>query len=98
MWQRIICVLSLYLGRATCASAQTESIIAGMAQARFRAFIVIRDYKLFGKERAKAKSQVIADISFVPPATKTYTIQTTNGSGLGETIVRRMLRSEVKIA
>jgi hypothetical protein len=107
----MIGVLFLYLGVATCASAQTgsvippiEGIIAGMAQARaenqarFRSYIVTRDYMLFGKERSKTKSRVIADISFVPPATKTYTIQKTNGTGFGETIVRRMLMSEVEIA
>ena len=111
MRKRIIGLLFLYLGVATCASAQTgsiippiEGIIAGMAQARaenqahFRAYIVTRDYKLFGKESTKTKSQVIADISFIPPATKTYMIQTTNGSGFGETVVRRMLMSEVEIA
>jgi hypothetical protein len=111
MWQRIIWLLFLYMGVATCALAQIESIIppiesiiAGMAkaradnQARFHSYIVTRDYKLFGKERTKTKAQVIADISFVPPATKTYAIQKTNGAGLGETIVRRMLVSEVEIA
>jgi hypothetical protein len=110
MRQRMIWVLFLYMGAAVWASAQTESfppiepIIAGMAQARaenqarFRSYIVTRDYKLFGKEKSKTKSQVIADISFIPPATKTYIIQKTNGTGFGETIVRRMLMSEVEIA
>ena len=111
MRQRMIGVLFLYMGVATCASAQTariippiERIVAGMAraraenQARFRSYIVTRDYKLFGKEESKSKSHVIADISFVPPATKTYAIQKANGTGLGETIVRRMLMSEVEIA
>jgi hypothetical protein len=111
MRQRIIWLLFLCLGVSICASAQTasiipriESIIAGMAlaraanQTRFRSYIVTRDYKLFGKEREQAKAQVIANISFVPPATKTYIIQKTNGAGLGETIVRRMLMSEVEIA
>jgi hypothetical protein len=111
MRQRIIGLLFLYLGVATCASAQAgsiipaiEDILAGMAQARtenqarFRSYIVTRDYKLFGKERLRIKSQVIADISFVPPATKTYMIQKTNGTGFGETLVRRMLIGEVEIA
>jgi len=111
MGQRIIWLVLFYLGVATCASAQTEKsippiedIIAGMAQARaenqerFRSYIVTRDYRLFGKEREKSKSQVTADISFVPPATKTFTIQKTNGTGFGEKIVRRMLMSEVEIA
>lgn len=111
MWQRIMWVVFFSLGVATCVSAQTESyasplerILAGMAQARaqnqarFRSYIVTRDYKLFGKERLKTKSQVTADISFVPPGTKTYVIQKTNGTGFGATIVRRMLMSEVEIA
>lgn len=111
MSQRIMWVLFLYLGGAACTSAQTastippiEAIIAGMAlaraenQARFRSYIVTRDYELFGKEREKTKSHVIADISFVPPATKNYTIQKAIGTSFGETIVRRMLMSEVEIA
>jgi hypothetical protein len=104
-------VLFLFLGGAACSSAQTastipsiEAIVAGMAlaraenQAHFRAYIVTRDYELFGKERANYKSHVIAEISFVPPATKKYTIQQSVGTSFGETIVRRMLTSEVEIA
>jgi hypothetical protein len=81
-----------------------EAIIAGMARARaenqrrFRSYVVTRDYKLFGNERSKTKVHLMADISFVPPATKKYTIQKADGAGFGETIVRRMLMSEVEIA
>jgi hypothetical protein len=104
-------VLFLYLSAAALASAQTastipsiEAIIAGMAlaraenQARFRSYIVTRDYELFEKEGAKTEAHVIADISFDPPAMKKYTIQKAIGTGFGETIVRRMLMSEVEIA
>jgi hypothetical protein len=111
MRQRILWVLFLYLGGAACASAQTastipsiEAIIAGMAVARaenhasFRSYIVTRDYELCGKERAKTKSQVTAEISFIPPTTKQYTIQKATGASLGETVVRRMLKSEAEIA
>jgi len=93
-----------------CASAQTgstvptvEAIVARMTRARtenrarFRPYIVTRDYKLFGKERDKTKSQVIADVAFVPPDSKKYTIQQTNGSGLGGMIVRRMLANEAEV-
>jgi hypothetical protein len=61
-----------------------ETIIARMAeardenQARFRSYIVTRDYKLFGKERQIAKSQVIAEVTFVPPDSKKYAIQQVN--------------------
>ena len=93
-----------------CASAQTgstvptvEAIVARMTRARtqnrahFRPYVVTRDYKLFGKERDKTKSQVIADVAFVPPDSKKYTIQQTTGSGLGGVIVRRMLANEAEV-
>jgi Outer membrane lipoprotein-sorting protein len=112
MRPRTLWLLFLYLVAAVpCASAQTsrtvptvETIIARMAQARddnesrFRRYVVTRDYQLFGKERDKSKSQVIADVIFVPPDLKNYSIQQTNGTGLGERIVRRMLASEAEIA
>lgn len=111
MRQQIMWVLVFYLSGAAFTSAQTAStipsiniIIAGMAlaraenQARFRSYIVTRDYELFGKEREKTKSQVTADVSFDPPATKKYTIQKAIGVSFGETLVRRMLKSEVEIA
>ena len=93
-----------------CASAQTgttvptvETIVARMTRARaenrtrFRPYNVARDYKLFGKEKDKIKSQVIADIDFVPPNSKKYTIRQASGSGLGGMIVRRMLASEAEV-
>ena len=104
-------LLFLYLvaGMAS-ASAQTgssaptaEAITARMAQARaenrarLRPYIVTRNYRLFGKEGSKAKSEVIADVTFVPPNSKKYTIQETNGSGLGQMIVRRMLANEAEV-
>lgn len=81
-----------------------ETIITRMAQARdenearFRSYVVTRDYKLFGKERDKSKSQVIAAVIFVPPHLKNYAIEQTNGTRLGEIIVRQMLASEAEIA
>jgi len=105
-------LLFLYLVAVVAgASAQTEStapnvatIVARMAQARaenrsrLRPYMVTRDYKLFGKERAQTKAQVIADLSFVPPNSKQYAIEQANGIGLGERIVRRMLESETEVA
>ena len=66
-------------------------------RARFRPYIVTRDYKLFGKDESKAKSEVVADVAFVPPDSKKYTIEETNGSGLGQILVRRMLANEAEI-
>ncbi len=93
------------------ASAQTaspvpavEAIVDRMAQARdenrhrFRPYIVTREYKLFGKERQNIKSQVTAEVTFVPPDSKKYAFQKSSGAGLGGTIVGRMLESEAEIA
>jgi hypothetical protein len=104
-------LLFLYLATAVeYASAQTgspipalETILARMAQARaenqarFRPYVVTRDYKLSDTENAKTRAQVTADVSFVPPNSKIYSIQQTSGMGLGEFIVRRMLASEAEI-
>jgi hypothetical protein len=109
--QQFSCLLLLgFIAVGTGASAQTrsvvptvETIITRMVQARidnravFRSYIVTRDYRLFGKDRQNSKSQVIADVTFVPPGSKKYVIQRTQGSGLGEKIVRRMLSGEAEI-
>ena len=92
------------------ASAQTgssvpsaETIIVRMAQARaenrahLRPYVVTRNYKLFSKDGSKAKSEVTADVAFTPPDCKKYTIQGTNGSGLGQILVRRMLTNEAAV-
>jgi hypothetical protein len=100
-----------FLGSALASvSAQTESpiptenIIAGMAQARddnhahFRPYTVTRDYKLFGEEETTPASEVIADLTFVPPHLTNYAIRQTNGTGTGERIVRRMLEGQIAFA
>jgi outer membrane lipoprotein-sorting protein len=80
----------------------SENIVARMAQARaegrarLRPYIVTRSYKLCGKDEGKSKSEVIANIAFVPPDSKKYSIQETNGSGLGQILVRRMLVGEAE--
>jgi len=82
----------------------TETILTRMAQARvenrarLRPYIVTRNYKLFGKDETKAKSEVTADVAFIPPDSKKYTIAETNGSGLGQILVRRMLANEAEVA
>ncbi len=101
----------IFLGSTVaCASAQTESlvpaenIIAHMAEAgeqnnaHFRPYVVTVDYKLFGKETASPTSEVIAELTFVPPYLKSYTIRDVNGTHIGERIVRRMLEGQMAFA
>jgi Outer membrane lipoprotein-sorting protein len=103
-------VLIFLASTVACASAQTESsvptenIIAHMAQAgesnhaHFRPYVVTVDYKIFGKETAVPTSQVIAELTFVPPYLKSYAIRHANGTHIGETIVRRMLEGQMAFA
>ena len=106
------CSIFIYLAAAAIVSAQTQStiptnevIIAHIAQAQaenrthFRPYIVTRDYKLFkGDHQNQAQSRVTAEITVVPPDSKKYTVENSNGSGLEEQIVRKMLDGEVAFA
>ena len=80
-----------------------ETILARMAQARnenrarFRPYVVTRDYTLFGKDRSKSKSEVTAEVTFVPPHSKQFHIRRSSGSGLGTKLVRQMLEGETRI-
>ncbi len=80
-----------------------ETIVARMAQARaenishFRPYTITRGYTLFGREREKSQSEVTADVTFAPPDLKQYAIGQSQGSGLGEILVRRMLAGEAEI-
>ncbi len=82
----------------------TENIIAHMAQAgernhaHFRPYVVTVNYKLFGKESEAPTSEVIAELTFVPPYLKSYAIRNVNGPHMGERIVRRMLEGQMAFA
>ena len=65
-------------------------------QAHLRPYSVTREYRLVGSQE-QTRSEVIADVSFVPPAFKQFVIQKSSGIGLGERIVRQMLEHETDI-
>ena len=81
-----------------------QSIVARMEKAsadnqrRMRRYTVVREYDFFGADGADPRSQVIAQLSFIPPDSISYVIQRTRGSHLGEKLVRRILEGEVEIA
>jgi hypothetical protein len=97
---------------ATCACAQAqtaipsrEEIVALMTQAQaenrasLRPYTVTRAYRLFqGAHTDEVESLVIAEITVDPPDSKKYTVQSAEGSGLGEKLVRRMLDSEMALS
>lgn len=112
-WQRVplfLGVAGLFVFGVASLQAQSgaqvpsvETILTRMAQARaenrtrLRPYSVIRNYKLFGKERQTSKAEIIAAVTFVPPDVKHYTIREAHGMGLGENIVRQMLDHEADI-
>ena len=80
-----------------------DSIVSKMMQARsenrarLRPYSVTRDYRLYGKEKQTARSEVTAQVTFDPPGIKQFVIQRASGMGLGERIVRQMLEHETEI-
>ena len=79
-----------------------QSIVAGLERAQaenrqnYRAYTLVRDYKLFSGSDRQPKSDVVAQISFVPPNRKTFTIDRVIGASRGEKVVRKILEHEVK--
>jgi hypothetical protein len=53
---------------------------------------------MFGKDRQANKADVMANVAFVPPNAKQYTIRQAKGAGIGERIVREMLDHETDVA
>src|SRR6266404_7827376 len=109
-WPRVSGSICFCLAAVASVQAQNrstvpsvETILTRMAQAqaenraRLRPYQVTRHYRLFGKEKHTTKSEVIADVTFVPPDVKEYAIQRVKGTGVGEKIVRQMLDQETKV-
>jgi hypothetical protein len=57
---------------------------------------VTREYKVFRGYDKQPTSEVMAQIDFVPPDTKTYKIIQARGNSLGEKMVRELLDRETE--
>ena len=66
--------------------------------AQARPYEVIRQYKVFRGNEKQPTSDVMAQINFVPPATKTYKITQAQGNSSGEKMVRALLDRETESA
>jgi hypothetical protein len=66
-------------------------------RSRRHPFEVMRNYKLFGKETRKVKSDVTVQIRYAPPDGEEYTVHQANGAALGEMIVRKILENEKEL-
>lgn len=85
-------------------SADLTSIVERMEQAaqsnrtHYRPYMITREYRMYGSDEQTPKSEVTAEITFVPPTRKDFRITETNGSSRGEGIVRHILETESKAA
>ncbi len=61
-------------------------------------YTVLREYRLSGADTSSPTSKVLAEIDYIPPGSKQFTIRNTEGNERGETIVRRVLEHEVTMA
>lgn len=89
---------------ATADTGRLNYVVTRMEEAQlrnrqnYRAYTMTRDYRLFGSDTSKADSEVIADVFFVPPDRKSFSIQRVEGSQRGQNIVRRVLEGESEMA
>ena len=66
--------------------------------AQSRPYEVTREYKVFRGDDKQPASEVMAQINFVPPDTKTYKITQARGNSWGEKMVRELLDRETESA
>ena len=66
--------------------------------AQSRPYEVTREYKVFRGSDKQPTSEVMAQINFVPPDTKTYKITQARGNSRGEKMVRELLDCETESA
>ena len=62
------------------------------------AYTVTREYQLAASGAAQPSSDVVAQVNFVPPAAKDYSIVKSEGSDRGAGIVRKVLDHEAEMA
>jgi len=81
-----------------------EQILSRMDQVRTAergnsvAYTVTREYQLGSEGAQQAMSHVVAQVNFVPPAAKDYTIVKAEGNDRGTSIVRKVLDRETSMA
>ncbi|HWY68515.1 MAG TPA: hypothetical protein VNX88_07600 [Terriglobales bacterium] len=63
-------------------------------RARAKPYSVTREYKVFGSGVNRPRTEVLAQVNFLPPNVKSYGIDQSTG-GMGEKVVRRILDHEV---
>src|SRR5262249_41243938 len=88
------------VAQARNSAPDVATIVARVEQAKaenranYRPYRVFRDYKFYGENRDKLNAQVLAQVDFQPPDSKSYVIREASGNDRGEKIVRKLLDHE----
>lgn len=61
-------------------------------------YSLLRQYRLSGADPSVVTSEVLAEVDYMPPARKEFSIRKAEGSERGEKIVRRVLEHEANMA
>ena len=99
----LLCSIAMAQESFPSASMSLDTIVQSIQKAQAAArpqssYLVVREYRLFGTKDSKADSEVVAEVSFRPPASKGYRIQRSSGSNRGKQLVRNILDHEVQAA
>ncbi len=104
IWVLLFLFLTGMVAVAQQPRADAATVVRRMEQAaqenraHYRPYVVTREYRMYGADEQQPKSQVTAEISFVPPTRKDFRITDSNGNSRGEGIVRHILENEAKAA
>jgi hypothetical protein len=85
---------------SSSASPDLENLVKKITEAQLdnrehiKPYSVTREYKVFGGDAVRPRTDVVAKVNFLPPNVKNYDIDQSTG-GMGEKIVRHILDHEV---
>jgi hypothetical protein len=90
---------------AVTSTDQLQAIVTRLEQtqqanpARYRPYALTREYKFYhGDTTSDPKSEVVAEVSFVPPNIKSFEILDSRGSGRGTSVVKHLLENEAELS
>jgi len=98
------CVALLGNAWAQARTLSVDDVVSRMEQVQAEsrthsiAYTVTRQYELSAANADKPKSEVLAEVNFVPPSQKEYTVRKVEGADRGSDIVRKVLEHESQMA
>lgn len=99
----MVASLALPAAAQTAISLSLPDIVGRMqtaesAEQHRPSYSLLREYRLSGTDSNSSTSEVLAEVDYVPPSRKEFSIRKAEGSERGESIVRRVLEHEARMA